>query len=113
MLTNQAYAQTAGAAPAGGDFLTALLPWLLIIVIFYFLLIRPQQKRIKQHKEMVDSVAVGDQVVTQGGILGKVKKVGDDEVSVEISDGVKVNVIKSTLGDVRKKEDVRKKDKGE
>ncbi|MCK5040774.1 MAG: preprotein translocase subunit YajC [Sphingomonadales bacterium] len=102
MFISNAYAQTAGSA-GGGDFLTALIPWVFIIIIFYFLLIRPQQKRVKQHKEMVGSVAKGDKVVTQGGILGKVTKVAEDEVTVEIAKDVKIQVIKSTLSDVVKK----------
>jgi len=102
MFISNAYAQSAGGA-GGGDFLTALIPWVFIIIIFYFLLIRPQQKRVKQHREMVDSVAKGDKVVTQGGILGKAIKVADGEVTVEIAKDVKVQVIKSTLSDVIKK----------
>ena len=102
MFISNAYAQSAGVA-GGGDFLTALIPWVFIIIIFYFLLIRPQQKRVKQHKEMVGSVAKGDKVVTQGGILGKVTKVAEDEVTVEIAKDVKIQVVKSTLSDVVKK----------
>ncbi len=103
MFISNAYAQSAGGVAGGGDFLTALIPWVFIIIIFYFLLIRPQQKRVKQHKEMVGSVAKGDKVVTQGGILGKVTKVAEDEVTVEIAKDVKIQVIKSTLSDVVKK----------
>lgn len=103
MFISNAYAQTAGGVGGSGDFLTALIPWIFIIIIFYFLLIRPQQKRVKQHKEMVGAVAKGDKIVTQGGILGKVTKVAEDEVTVEIAAGVKIQVIKSTLSDVVKK----------
>jgi preprotein translocase subunit YajC len=102
MFISNAYAQSGGVG-GSGDFLTALIPWIFIIVIFYFLLIRPQQKRVKQHKEMVESVAKGDKVVTQGGLLGKVTKVAENEVTVEIAKDVKVQVVKSTLSDVVKK----------
>jgi len=104
MFISEAYAQTAGGAPAGPDFFTALLPWLFIILIFYFLLIRPQQKRQKEHRNMVEGVQKGDTVVTQGGIIGKAKKVSDNEVSVEIADGVQVQVVTSTLSGVRGKD---------
>ena len=79
-------------------------PLLLIFVIFYFLLIRPQQQRVKTHQQMVDSVRRGDTVVTAGGIVGKVAKVKDDgELMVEIADNVQVRVLKSTLTEVRSK----------
>ena len=74
------------------------LPLILIFAIMYFLLIRPQQKKVKEHKAMVDALRRGDQVITQGGIIGKVAKVKDDgEVEVEIADGVKVRVVRSTV----------------
>ena len=73
MLITPAYAQAPGAG--GADFLTSLVPLILIFVIFYFLLIRPQQKRAKEHKQMVESLKRGDQIVTGGGILGKVTRV--------------------------------------
>ena len=79
-------------------------PLLLIFVIFYFLLIRPQQQRVKTHQQMVDSVRRGDTVVTAGGIVGKVAKVKDDgELMVEIAENVQVRVLKSTLSEVRSK----------
>ena len=79
-------------------------PLLLIFVIFYFLLIRPQQQRVKTHQQMVESVRRGDTVVTAGGIVGKVAKVKDDgELMVEIADNVQVRVLKSTLTEVRTK----------
>ncbi len=82
----------------------AIMPMILIFVIFYFLLIRPQQKRVKEHKAMVEAVRRGDQVVTQGGIIGKIAKVHDDGiVEVEIADGVKVRVMRSTLAQVLSK----------
>ena len=77
------------------------IPLILIFAIMYFLLIRPQQKKVKQHKAMVEAVRRGDQVITQGGIIGKVSKVRDDgEVEVEIAEGVKVRVLKATLSNV-------------
>ncbi len=102
MLISPAYAQAAGTAPGGGmAFLNAIMPFLLIIPIFYFLLIRPQQRRLKQHREMIGAVKKGDTVVTAGGLIGKVSKVSDDEVEVEIAASTKVRVVKSTLSDVR------------
>ena len=79
-----------------------MLPLVLLFGIFYFLLIRPQQQRLKKHQEMVNAVRRGDTVVTAGGLVGKVAKVKDDgEVLVEIADNVQVRVVKSTLSDVR------------
>lgn len=77
------------------------LPLILIFAIMYFLLIRPQQKKVKTHQAMVAAVRRGDQVVTQGGLIGKVSKVKDDnEIEVELAEGVKVRVVKSTLSQV-------------
>ena len=89
----------------GGEALGFLVPMLLMIVIFYFLLIRPQQQRAKQHLEMVSKVRRGDTVVTSGGFLGKVTKASDstDEIEVELNESMKVRVLKSTLQDVRNK----------
>ena len=98
MFVTPAYAQAAGGA--GGAF-ASFVPLILIFAIMYFLLIRPQQKKLKNHQAMVEAVRRGDQVITQGGIVGKVSKVKEDgEVEVEIADGVKVRVIKSTLASV-------------
>ena len=98
MFVTPAYAQDGGGAAGSGSFLTSMLPLVLIFVIFYFLLIRPQQKRAKEHKLMVANLRRGDQVVTAGGVLAKVTKVGEgDEVEVEISHGVKVKLIRSTI----------------
>jgi preprotein translocase subunit YajC len=80
--------------------LVGILPWLLIFVIFYFLMIRPQQQRVKQHQAAIAAVKKGDEVITGGGIRARVTKVLDDEVEVEIAQGVKVRVIKSTLSQV-------------
>ncbi len=80
------------------------VPLILIGVVFYFLLIRPQQKRVKEHKAMIEAVRRGDTVVTAGGIAGKVTKVRDDNmVQVEIAPDVRVDVVKSTLSDIRNK----------
>ncbi len=98
-----AYAQTAPAA-GGADILVQMLPFILIFVIMYFLLIRPQQKRVKAHQEMVKNVRRGDTVVLNSGMIGKVTKVIDDaEAEVEIADGVRVKVIKTMIADVRNK----------
>ena len=84
--------------------LTQFMPLILIFAIMYFLLIRPQQKKVKEHKAMVDAVRRGDQVITQGGLIGKVSKVKDDnEIEVEIATGVKVRVVKATLTQVTSK----------
>jgi preprotein translocase subunit YajC len=102
MLISPAYAQ-AGGAP-GGDMFIQLMPLLLIFVVFWFFLIRPQQKKAKDHREMVSNVRRGDQVVTGGGMLGKVTKVVDETtVQVELAEGVRVKVISSTLSDVLSK----------
>lgn len=108
MFVTPAYAQ-AGAAPGGGDFLTSLIPLVLIFIIFYFLLIRPQQKRAKEHKNMVENLRRNDRVVTAGGIVGKVTKVGEDEeIEVEIADGVRVKVYRSTITTVLAKSEPAK-----
>lgn len=103
MFVTAAYAQTAGAAGAGSA-ITSFLPLVLIFGIMYFLLIRPQQKKMKDLKAMIEGVRRGDQVLTGGGIIGKVTKVGDDGVlEVEIADGVKVKVAKHTITQVMSK----------
>lgn len=92
----------ASAAPGGaGSFLINIMPLVLIFVIFWFLLIRPQQKRMKDHREMIAAVRKGDRVVTGGGLLGKVTKVMDDEVEIDLGGGQKVRALKATLSDVR------------
>lgn len=102
MFISPAYAQAAGAAGGASPFMQ-LLPLIAIFVVFYFFLIRPQQKRMKQHREMVSNVKRGDTVVTSGGLIGKVTRVEDTEVQVEIANGVHVQVVKATLADVRAK----------
>ena len=91
----------ASAAPSGGGaFFFQILPLLFVFVIFYFLMIRPQQRRMKQHQATIAAVKKGDEVVTAGGIRAKVTKVMEDEVEVEIAQGVKVKIVKSTLSHV-------------
>lgn len=104
MFISPAYAQAAGGVGGGFDVM-AFLPLVLIFVVFYFLLIRPQQKRVKEHKEMLSKVRRNDVVVTNGGLIGTVTKVVEekDEIVVEIADGVKVRVVRSMLSDVRAK----------
>lgn len=99
MFVTPAYAQAAGGAGAGAAF-AQFIPLILIFAIMYFLMIRPQQKRLKAHREMVAAVKKGDHVVTQGGILGKVTSVRDEELEVEISQGVRVRLVRSTLAQV-------------
>jgi preprotein translocase subunit YajC len=97
MFVSPAFAQAAGQPGAGAAF-AQFLPIILIFVIFYFLLIRPQQKRMKEHRAMVDGLRRGDQIVTAGGIVGKVSKVQEDGmIEVEIADGIKVKVVKHTI----------------
>lgn len=99
MLISEAYAQ--GAGGGGGDTIMQFLPLVLIFVVFYFLLIRPQQKKMKAHREMIGAVRRGDRVVTGGGMIGQVVKViNDAEVDVQIAEGVKVRMLKSTITDV-------------
>lgn len=103
MLVTPAYAQAAGASGAG-SLIGSMLPLVLIFGIMYFLLIRPQQKKMRDLKAMVDAVRRGDQVLTAGGIVGKVVKVADDGmIEVEIAEGVKVKIVKSTISRVMSK----------
>jgi len=101
MFISTAFAQD--GAGGGGDLLVSLLPLILIFVVFYLLLIRPQQKRMKEHREMLASVRRGDRVVTGGGIIGQVVKAGDEELTVEIGEGVRVKVLRSTISSVLSK----------
>lgn len=95
---SDAMAQTEGAAQSGG--LMSLLPLIIIFAIMYFMLIRPQQKRMKAHKEMVSALAKGDEVVTNGGVLGKVTGLDDSFASVEIADNVTVKVQRGAIANV-------------
>jgi len=99
MLISPAYAQAAGGGQ--GDLLMSLLPLVLIFVVFYFLLIRPQQKRAKEHKAMLGALRRGDRVVTGGGIVGTIARVpNDEEVVVEVADGVRVRVLRGTISTI-------------
>ena len=101
MISSPAFAQASGGFGSG---IGGFLPIILIFAIMYFLMIRPQQKKMKEHKAMVSALRRGDQVVTQGGLIGKVVKVKEeDEVEVEIAKEVKVRVIKSTVVNVLNK----------
>lgn len=92
------------APVGGGDFLIQMLPLVAVGAIMYFLIIRPQQQRIKQHQAMVGSLARGDTVVTAGGLIGKiVKENGDSELTVELGENVRVRVLRSTIVEVRAK----------
>ena len=99
-LISDAYAQVGGEA---GGSLFSLLPLGVIFVLFYFLLIRPQQKRAKQHKEMVAALSKGEEVVTNGGLLGKVIEVDDNFITVEISSGLNVKVQRQAVSQVMPK----------
>ena len=105
MFATPAFAQAAGAAaaPAGGpmDSLIQFAPLLLILVLGYFMIWRPQQKRAKDQRDMINAVKRGDTVVLSSGIIGKVSRVEDAEVQVEIATGVNVKVVKSMISDVR------------
>lgn len=91
----------AAAAPSGGAaFFIQTAPLILVFLIFYFLMIRPQTKRMKEHRAQIDAVKKGDKVVTGGGLIGRVTKVTDTEVEVELGQGVKVRAVKSTLSQV-------------
>ena len=91
----------AAAAPSGGSsFFIQMMPLLLIFVIFYFLLIRPQNKRMKEHQASIAAIKRGDKVVTGGGLLGKVTKVTDDELEIDLGNGTKVRAVKATISQV-------------
>jgi len=107
---SSAFAQTAPAAAAGGDImssLTGMLPLVLMFVVLYFVMIRPQMKRQKEHKAMIDALAKGDEVATAGGLLGKVTKLGDTTLSVEIATGVEVQLQRSAVVQVLPKGTVK------
>jgi preprotein translocase subunit YajC len=112
MLISPAFAQGSPFG-GGGDLMTQLLPFVLIFVIMYFLILRPQQKRVKAHQEMVKNVRRGDTVVTSGGLIGKVTKViDDDQIEVELADGIRVRQVRAMVSDVRAKGEPVKEDTG-
>lgn len=103
MLVSAAYAQEASG---GGDMFVSLMPLVLIFVVFYFLMIRPQQKKAKAHKEMLTNLRRGDRIVTGGGIVGRVSRVeGEQELVVEIATDVKVRVMRATVSDLLNRSD--------
>ena len=102
MFESPAFAASPGAASGGtAAFMVQIFPLILIFIIFYFLLIRPQQRRVKQHQAMVMAVKPRDTAITNGGLIGKVTKVDENEVELEVATGIRVRVVKSMLSDVR------------
>lgn len=110
MFISSAYAQTAPAAAAGGDMqssLMSLLPLVLMFVVLYFVMIRPQMKKQKEHRAMIDALAKGDEVATAGGLVGKVTKLGDNYLGVEIAQGVEVQVQRTAVVQVLPKGSIK------
>ena len=110
MFISSAFAQTAPAAAAGGDMmssLTGMLPLVLMFVVLYFVMIRPQMKKQKEHKSMIDALAKGDEVVTVGGLLGKVSKMGESHLGLEVSNGVEIQVQRSAVVQVLPKGSIK------
>ena len=111
MFMSSAFAQTAPVAAAGGDlqsFLTGQAPFLLVMVaVMYFMMIRPQMKKAKEHRSMIEALAKGDEVVTGGGLLGKVTKMGDSQISLEIANGVEVQVQRDSVVQVLPKGSIK------
>src|ERR671923_777134 len=111
MFISEAWAQAAGApAPSSGGMLLQFAPFILIFVVMWFLLIRPQQKKQKEHRAMVAALKRGDRVVTSGGIYGQVSHVADDHLMVEIADGVKIKVVRDAIAAVPGKPEPVKKE---
>jgi preprotein translocase subunit YajC len=112
MLITEAFAQTTGGAESGTNLLIQFAPIVLIFVIMYFLILRPQRQRQRQHQEMIANVRRGDTEVTSGGLIGKVAKVEETEIIVELAENMRVRVVKGTLSEVRAKgEPVKDKEK--
>ena len=110
MFISSAFAQTAPAAAAGGDMqstLMSMLPLLLMFAVLYFVMIRPQMKKQKEHRAMIDALAKGDEVVTAGGFLGKVSKLGEAYVGVELATGVEVQMQRSAVVQVLPKGSIK------
>ncbi len=102
-IVSDAMAQAAGAGAEQTPAWTGLLPMVILFVIFYFLLIRPQQKKAKEHRTMVEELSKGDEAVTTGGILGKIRKVGENFVDLEVADGVTLTIQKGQIGQLMPK----------
>ncbi len=110
MFISSAFAQTAPAAAAGGsmaDSLMSMLPLVLMFVVLYFVMIRPQMKKQKEHRAMIEAVAKGDEVVTAGGVLGKISKVGDNYLGLEVSNGVEIQIQRSAVVQVLPKGSIK------
>jgi preprotein translocase subunit YajC len=104
MFITEAYAQAAGGSAGAPELIGMIAPLIMIMGVFYFLLIRPQQRKMKEHQEMLGKVGKGDTVVTGGGLIGKVVKIVDDnELLVEVGENIKVRVLRSGVSDVRSK----------
>ncbi|MBR0872604.1 preprotein translocase subunit YajC [Bradyrhizobium tropiciagri] len=111
MLITPAFAQAAGAGGDANSMLMSLLPFALIFVIMYFLILRPQQKKVRDHADLVKNIRRGDTIVTSGGLVGKVTKVvDDDQVEFEISDGIRVRQMRQMISGVRAKGEPAKGD---
>ena len=110
MFISSAFAQTAPAAAAGGDMqssLMSMLPLVLMFVVLYFVMIRPQMKKQKEHRTMIEAVAKGDEVVTAGGVLGKISKIGDNYLGLEVSNGVEIQIQRSAVVQVLPKGSIK------
>ncbi|HEX7890362.1 MAG TPA: preprotein translocase subunit YajC [Ramlibacter sp.] len=110
MFISSAYAQTAPAAAPGGDMMSSfgsLLPLVLMFVVLYFVMIRPQMKRQKEHRSMVEALAKGDEIATSGGLLGRVTRLGDQYLSVEVAPGVEVQVQRTAVVQVLPKGSIK------
>ncbi len=103
MFISEAFAQTAGGGGSTTNMLVQFMPIILIFVIMYFLIMRPQQQKARRHREMVANVRRGDTIVTTGGLVGKVAKVDEGELQVELAEGVRVRVVRSMVAEVRAK----------
>ena len=100
MFVSPAYAQAAAPAAGGTAAFAQFIPLILVFLIMYFLIMRPQQKKMKQHRAMIEALKKGDTVITQGGIIGKVVAVRDEEAEVEIAQGVRIRVVRATVAQV-------------
>ena len=102
------YKRQAQGGATGGDSFLGFLPLIIIFVVFYFLLIRPQSKKQKEHQEMISSLEVGNEVVTAGGVLGKIKEINDQYVQLQISESVIIKVQRHTIGALMPKGTIKK-----
>jgi preprotein translocase subunit YajC len=107
LFISEAAAQTAAAQPASPSWINALFLPAMLIVVFYFLLIRPQQKKQKEHRAMIDQLSVGTEIVTGGGVLGKVTALGEQFITIEIADGVNIKVQRHSIGAVLPKDTIK------